>query len=322
MTGTARALFGPAEGNPMRTTPEQRTSLDATKTYRYLRIGMIGAVVLLAASIAVERTKVHCWQTSISAYYYTPVRAIFVGAMIAVGFALIAYKARYMLEDVALNLAGMLAPVVAVAPTMDVGRCWSVAPNPLPVTNGTPANWVVTNIDNNVYALLIAGIAGLIAGGAIALITTLRARKRFSESVEEVEQGTGYSLIITAIALVLGLILIRTWDDFYTRAHGFAAVGMFVALIASILVKIVRQRDELAPRRALLVVYVGVAVLMIAGGVLIPVTRVFGDHTVLWLEAWEIVLFAIYWLTQTVQYWNEQIVREPTESGADVIQNE
>jgi hypothetical protein len=143
---------GPAE--PLR-------SQDAIKTYRYLRIGMIGAVVLLAASIAIERSKVDCWQTSISAYYYTPVRAIFVGSMIAVGLSLIVYKGRAW-EDVCLNFAGMLAPVVAVVPTTDVGRCWSVAPSPLPVkADGSLADWVVTNIDNNIYALLIAGALAL-----------------------------------------------------------------------------------------------------------------------------------------------------------------
>jgi len=205
---------------------------------------MIGAVVFLAASIAIERSNVDCWQTSISAYYYTPVRAIFVGSMIAVGLSLIVYKARFMLEDVLLNLAGMLAPVVAVAPTTDVGKCWSVTPNPLPVSNGAPANWVVKNIDNNFYALLIAGAVGLIVGVAIALITTIARRKSISESVEEVEQGTGYSLAACAVALLAGWALIRYWSDFDTRAHGFAAVGMFVSLIASIIVKLWHQRGE------------------------------------------------------------------------------
>jgi hypothetical protein len=291
----------------MRRTPERRTPVDATKTYRYLRIGMIGAVVLLAASIAIERAKVDCWQTSISAYYYTPVRAIFVGSMMAVGLSLIVYKARYMVEDVLLNLSGMLAPVVAVAPTMDVGRCWSVVPNPLPVADGVPADWVVRNVGNNVNALLVAGVVGLIAGSVIAVVTTMLAHESISRSVEQVEAGTGYSLAAAAVALAIGFVLIRTWDDFFTRAHGFAAVGMFAALIASIVVKMVRQRDELAPRRALSGVYLCVVVLMITGGILIPLTRVFGDHTVLWLEGWEISLFAVYWLTQTVQYWNEQI---------------
>jgi hypothetical protein len=303
----------------MRRRPERRTSLDATKTYRYLRIGMIGAVILLAASIAIERSKVACWQTSISAYYYTPVRAVFVGSMIAVGLSLIVYKARFMLEDVLLNFAGMLAPVVAVAPTTDVGKCWSVTPNPIPVgANGTPANWVVTNIDNNFYALLIAGGIALIIGVAIALITTMLAHKSISESVEEVEQGTAFSLAGGAVALLGGWALIRYWSDFDTRAHGFAAVGMFLSLIASIIVKIWRQRGEPADQKKLLPVYVVVAVLMIVGGILIPLTRVFGEHTVLWLEGWEIALFAIYWLVQTVEYWNEQIEEMPRGSGGSV----
>ncbi len=47
--------------------PEKLGSRDAIKTYRYLRVAMVGAVLLLAASIAIERSKVDCWQTSISA---------------------------------------------------------------------------------------------------------------------------------------------------------------------------------------------------------------------------------------------------------------
>ena len=89
---------------------------DAIKTYRYLRVGMIGAVVLLAASISIEIVKAGCAQTSISAYYYTPARAIFVGAMFVVGVSLIVYKGRTPWEDNWLNVAGMLAPVVAVVP--------------------------------------------------------------------------------------------------------------------------------------------------------------------------------------------------------------
>ena len=127
-----------------RRTAEPLKSQDAIKTDRYLRIGMIGAVVLLAASIAIERSKVDCWQTSISAYYYTPVRAIFVGTMIAVDLALIVYKGRSGREAVCLNYAGMLAPAVARVPTTDVGTCWSVQPSPLPVEDdGSLAQWVV-----------------------------------------------------------------------------------------------------------------------------------------------------------------------------------
>src|SRR5688572_22472438 len=106
----------------------------ARKTYRYVRIGMVGAVVLLAGSVLLEQREVTngCWQTSISAYYYTPVRAVFVGVLMAIGLMLIVIKGNNELEDGCLNVAGMLAPVVALVPTSDHGRCWSIPPSPLP----------------------------------------------------------------------------------------------------------------------------------------------------------------------------------------------
>src|SRR5437867_185942 len=156
--------------------------------------------MLLAVSIAIERSKVSCWQTSISAYYYTPVRAIFVGVLIAVGLSLIVYKGRTSLEDVCLNFAGMFAPVVAIAPTTDVGRCWSIAPNPLPVqADGSLATWVVTNIHNNFYSLLIAGGVGL----AVALILAIVVRGTVRAPLE-VDRGASLSLFFTGLALLFG----------------------------------------------------------------------------------------------------------------------
>ncbi len=284
---------GPAE--PLR-------SQDAIKTYRYLRIGMIGAVVLLAASIAIERSKVDCWQTSISAYYYTPARAVFVGAMIAVGLALIVYKGRGTWEDTCLNFAGMLAPAVAVAPTTDVGRCWSVPPSPLPVKDdGSLADWVVTNIDNNIYALLIAGGLGL----GVAAITAMVVNRSVRAPIQKGERGTRVSLAVTALALLLVWWLIQGWSDFYTRAHGIAAVLMFVFLIGAIVVKVVEHWDE--RDKVWFRAYTVIAALMILGGVLIPTTRIFDEHTVFALEAYEIAFFAIYWIVQTVENWNEKV---------------
>ena len=69
-----------------------KAATEARKTYRYLRIGMVGMVVFLATSLVIEAAKADCLQTSISAYYYTPVRSVFVGGMIAIGLCLIVIK--------------------------------------------------------------------------------------------------------------------------------------------------------------------------------------------------------------------------------------
>jgi hypothetical protein len=288
---------------------EQLKADDVRKTYRYLRIGMIGAVVLLATSIVVERSKVDCWQTSISAYYYTPVRAIFVGSMIAVGLSLIVYKGRGGLEDFFLNFAGMLAPVVAIAPTMDAERqCWSFPPTSFPIQNGSVAEWVTTNIDNNFYALLIAGGMGLAVAAIIAISVNRRSGARsILAPFEKGERGTRLGLIVTALVLLFGWWLIENWGDFNRLAHGYAAVGMFGFLIAAIIANVLEQygrRDRKWSRR-----YLIVAGLMILGGIVIPAFRIGNEYTVGVLEAYEIVFFAVYWIAQTSENWNEEVQR-------------
>jgi cytochrome bd-type quinol oxidase subunit 2 len=287
----------------------RRTSQDAIKTYRYLRIGMIGAVVLLSASVALERGNVDCWQTSVSAYYYTPVRAIFVGTLIAVGFALIVYKGRNTWEDASLNFAGGFAPVVAVAPTTDVGECWSVQPDPLPVgKDGSLAGWVVADIDNNMYALLIVASLGVLVTAAIAAVA-MRDKARAPTVLRDL--GTRISLALSAAIILLAWWLIGNWDGFYTHAHGYAAVLLFVFLIAAIIVNVVVHWTRDADRSAIWCwTYTIVAALMIIGAAVLPTTRIFGDHTVFALEVYEIALFAAYWVAQTVENWHERIPDE------------
>jgi hypothetical protein len=177
------------------------TDIAAVKTYRYLRISMVGAVVLLGVSILIERSNVDCWQTSVSAYYYTPVRAIFVGVLMAIGLCLIVIKGSTTWEDATLNAAGMLAPIVAVVPTTDVGECWSQSPGRLPVDDdGNLAAWVVANIDNNITALLITGIAGLLVAAVIASIATSNVK-----AVAEVgEVGMRLGLLAAMVFLLGG----------------------------------------------------------------------------------------------------------------------
>ena len=105
------------------------------KTWRYLRLGMIALVIALSAAITYEviRRDDGCVQTSISAYYYTHAQAIFVGSLIAIGACLICLRGSTEPEDILLNLAGMLAPVVAIVPTPHAGKCASL--------DGTPSRW-------------------------------------------------------------------------------------------------------------------------------------------------------------------------------------
>ena len=294
--------------------PGSLTDQDCRKTYRYLRIGVIGAVVVLGVSIFIEWLSVDppCYQNSISAYYYTPVRAMFIGTMIVVGFALIVYKGRSPWEDTALNFAGMLAPVVAIAPTTDVGTCWSVRPIPLPVrANGTLARWVHVNIDNNFSTLLIVGGLGLLLSLILVIAvnwkTGTSVMERIQAPVKKVDIETWISLVVTGLVLLAGWWLIVNWSGFYTQAHGWSAVIFFFFLGLAI---VINARAHWEKQRKLFWVYAGIALGMLAGFVVIPALRVGGEHTVFWLEAWEILLFATYWIWQTVENWDEEVEPE------------
>lgn len=282
--------------------PEELSSSDAVKSYRYLRIGIVGAVVLLGASIGIERLAVKdCWQTSISAYYYTPVRALFVGSLIAVGLALIVIKGRTSFEDICLNAAGMFSPVVAVVPTLDVTfKCFSIPPNPLPLDpDGRLAPWVVKNIANNFNALLLAGAVALVVAAGIAFFVN----RGLKGTVQSVDRGTLLSVAATLALLVVGRLLFLYWDVFPRKAHGYAAIAMFLFLIGAVVGRALQHRNR--STNVYLRLYGAIALLMPIGGAVIAFSRVFDRHTVFALEAYEITLFAIFWLVQTKENWNE-----------------
>ena len=291
------------------------------KTYRYLRIGMVGAVVLLGASVLLEQHKApgDCWQTSISAYYYTPVRAVFVGALMAIGLSLIVIKGSTWREDACLNLAGMLAPVVALVPTSDHGDCWSLKPHPLPTIENPLgddplAGWVKANIHNNIEALLYAAAVALVAVSVIAVIAVVVGRRRgrsvdITDAWKVEHRGTFFGLLGAAAFVVFTALAFYHWRDFETRAHGYAAVAMFGALALAAAVNSWECRKF--GRRWYFRLYFGIAVLMLATGLVL-----FGDwrHKVLVVEALEIVFFAGFWIVQTRELWHDTVRGGPGEA--------
>lgn len=286
------------------------------KTYRYLRIGIVAAVVLLGASVLLERSKVDagCWQTSISAYYYTPARAVFVGALMAIGLSLIVIKGNTGLEDGFLNAAGMLAPIVALVPIGNPGTCWSIEPSPLPTVRNPVtddlelAPWVESNIENNIEALLWAGAAALLTAAVIAVIAFAVGTRRgqspaLSSAWTGPDRGTFFSLLAVAGFLVVGAVLFATWDRFEENAHGLAAYAMFGFLTAAAVVNALECRRFGLRWYARL--YGLIAVLMGAAALLIFVND--WDHKTLALEIVEIALFAGFWVVQTRELWHTTV---------------
>jgi len=277
-----------------------------SRTYLYLRLGMVGAVLLLFASIGKEYFETpgnHCFQNSISAYYYTPVRAILVGALFAVSFALIVYRAEGKWEDLFLNLAGMFVPIVAVAPTTDVGQCWSIAPAAGALNaDGSPQAWVAANINNNMFALLLVGALGLGLSIVLAAIDLRRGARRASYQnarTGATERSNPWISLGIALLVLVGVGQVTwAWDQFDTRGHGIAAVLFFVFLMLAVAATAGHNLLLYLGRRWIW--YAAIALLMATLGVVFRFAD-FGEHETAILETLEIVLFVAYWLAQTFE---------------------
>jgi energy-converting hydrogenase Eha subunit A len=269
----------------------------AVKSYRYLRLSIVVVVLSLIASVLIERSHVSCWQESISAYFYTPVQAIFVSALVVIGVSLIAIRGSTDVEDVLLNLAGVLAAIVAFVPTSPPSRmCSSVE---VVVTDAEPY------IDNNVLAFAI--------GGATALVVTVVVAKVMRKpTMPKLDKPSWIGLGIGAAILVVGLIWYFGFrESFLERAHGGAAVAMFVVVGIVIALNAWHRKRQ----RKSWWLYALIAAAMILSVVAVVVGKLIDSdwrHQILWLEILELTAFAVYWVAQTFEHWEGGV---PT--GAD-----
>jgi len=273
------------------------------KTYRYLRLAMIAMIGLLATSLVIEwwKTGRSCLQTSISAYYYTPAQAIFVGTLITIGACMVVLKGSTEPEDILLNVAGMLAPAVALVPTPGQGSCRSV-----PATFSDPS----ANIANNMLALYIVGAPCLL----LVAVFVLRNKAEFKYVAG----------LATAAAVFVGGIVWFFWnrDGFKSGAHYTAALAMFLCIIVVVIVNArqYHRKPATESKPASRNPYALIAVAMVVLPLLLAAYNwIFGwDHAVLWIEGVLIALFALFWISQTKELWNEGLRPEagaPEEAG-------
>ena len=291
---------------------ERDPSAFVRDSYRYMRIGLAVLAAMLGFSLLFAWLDRRCLLGSISAYYYTPVHAVFVGALVAIGITLVALKGRDPVEDLLFNLAGMLAPIVALVPTSrptSDACAETVRLISLDGPSGVPD--VPSMVNNNIGAGFAAGGLALI----IAAVMVVRANK-----TTEAKPGrpVAVGLLIAAVVLGGGAVWFFGWrGSFDRRAHGGTAITMFVFIWLAVVVNggwpkpvldwVYRKLrveppgpppehwEKFPPRYRL------VAAGMVVGGILAVVLG--GRTRVFWLEVVEIAGFAFFWLGQTDQYW-------------------
>lgn len=274
-------------------------------TYRYLRVGIVAMVLALFAALALQiltdraaaEPGQEWWYGSISAYFYTPVQGILVGVLCAVGLCLVAIKGRDGGEDVLLDVAGLLAFLTALVPTPLRPETCTGEPYCLEVPE---------RVANNVWALLIAGLAVLVLG------TWPRRRDLRGQAAWDLWVMWGTWSVVAGTLLV--------WPSaFAVWAHLVASVLLFLCLIA---VAWVNARDasvtsgpdertrglsQAVYRRSYRAVAVAMlTVLVVTLGAFFgfpPLGWTLPAQTIFVLEAALLLIFATFWVLQTIEFW-------------------
>ena len=259
----------------------------ALETYRYLRGGRAVMIVLLGAAVLIERSAASCWQTSISAYYFTSAHAVFIAALCALGAMLIVYKGNSDTEDVLLNLAGVLASVVAMVPTSrPLSICGTADPG-IGNQSAIPNTWAV------VIALVVSRVG---AWWMHRHTGTATPRSALGTA------ATWGQRLLLAVGLG-ALALAPLW--FRANAHGVAAVAMFTAIIATVAITALVV-DAGRYRRIYQFILVAMVLTLVAAICLHLVLDGF-NHAVILVETALIAEFAVYWMVQTVELWGTTV---------------
>lgn len=286
------------------------------KTHRYLRLSLVFVVVALLLSVAMQMLVV-AWEPfalgwnplpSISHAVYTPVRGVFVGALIATSLALLALSGRGRAATL-LDIAAIFAPLIAVVPTgidpeHPIGdlRC-----------PGPDACIPTAFLDE-----ARAGVASYVVVVLVVVLTmaAIRARKKLLTPSAVLVSGIAVlmAVVVAALAFVPGLN-----DDFpfnfrpYPPSIHFVATLLFFGTFVAVPILHARgpvDETETPPTPRQRRVYRWIARLLIADLVLLMITFIIRDAIgtfplLLIGEAIALGLFAWFWWVQTFQRWND-----------------
>lgn len=290
--------------------------LHVVNSYRYLRLAMVVVTLTVGISLVYEIVESGCLLGSVSAFYYTPVHSMFVGGLFVVGVALVALIGRDTLEDLFFNFAGFLAPVVALVP----GRF----PTEACADDGLTALVPIRDrlMANNAFSLLV-GFA--VALGVAVFLATRSSRTSRMDLARGVSRANKIGIALSALVLIAGFVWSR-WhtDSFEVRAHGTAAILMFVSIWLAILVNAdfgwlrglfdhayrflgEDRPDPSNPKHETFYRpwYRRIAIVMAAVGIIGGLAAYRNvDYAVFWLEVLVVIPFAGFWILQTAEGWH------------------
>ena len=279
----------------MTPSPSDPHEIAVISTYRYLRLATIVVVLMLGAAVVAQRLQSPCWQSSISAYYFTAAHSIFVASLCAIGACLIVYHGSSDTEDVILNYAGFLSFIVAMVPTDREAVC-----GPVGVAEGFD---VLPGVRNNVWAVLVAGVVA-----EIVRVALLRGAGRPAPS-----RWARLATVLGWLIIGVGFIaFLAAPTAFANYGHTTAAVAMFIGIISVVLINAWSARAADQPSayvhtyQTIAAVMTATIAVIIAIRMAIPAWR----HIIIVVEVVLILAFAAFWLVQTKELWEVADRRE------------
>lgn len=268
------------------------------RTYRYLRIGLGGVSIVIAASVCVAAVHVGVL-SSISAYFYTTARHAFVGALIAASLALFAISGRGP-SRVFLDAAGLVAPIIALVPTPVRSGTIRDLNDGCAVGTSCVPEFVRADVANGVYTYVIVGALVWL----VLLILRIRGNINFQ-----------YATIsfATAAAVLAAVFCVFTYvpEIFLRYAHGTAAVLFFLLIGATAVANVLSPPENPPPRGLFKTLYLLIAVGFVID-LIVASYFAFSDaptpapfFPVLICEAIALALFLLFWILQTIQKWDQ-----------------
>jgi hypothetical protein len=261
---------------------------------------LLGLVLATSVLIQVFSTRPTCWLGSISAYYYTPARAVFVAALCAIGAALVIFKASTTREDTALNLAGVGAfalaliptPLNSITPDADFEECSR--------SNEPTTTQLEAALNNNALTLVI-GVT-LLAVAFWVCFWVLRSQSG-RPNLRSVLAAT-----VLSLAGWVGYVIWQVTDASVRTVERAGHAGGTICLFLGISFSVARGQQAPARSKGIFAAgYVASLVLMIAGAAVFGSLWLFADNkfnALFWFETSLIAAFVLFWTLQTIEKWD------------------
>jgi hypothetical protein len=286
----------------------------ALQTYRYLRLTLALPAVFLIVATLLEAWNQAAFRQSISDSYQGPVRDVFVGALMASGVCMIAYKGRSKLEDYALNFGGFNTFFVALVPNNFTQVLRDAPTGSLGATGTVTREQMLTNLRLVLAAFLLVAVVFVVLDARLMQWSAIRWQNQ--QPVSNVLVVVSWVAEVVFIVVVGGVLM--GWETLFGASifgivH-FAAAGLLIANLSFAVAshafpdKLRTAADDAPEPHSTQVFYRVVVALMwlglLVGGFAIAKNV---SYSVLATEYYEIVMFLLFWAVATRHGWNPTV---------------